>query len=49
MVRMNHVSVEDPAIDSPLLAEAVEAAAPSALPHRQPITKADSWDFFLSR
>lgn len=45
MVTMNHLSVEDPGDDSPLLAEAVEAAAPSALLHRKP----DSWDFFLSR
>lgn len=50
MVTMNHLSVEDPGDDSPLLAEAVEAAAPgSALLHRQQITKPDSWDFFLSR
>lgn len=46
---MNHLSVEDPGDDSPLLPEAVEAATPSALFHRQPITKPDSWGFFLSR
>lgn len=43
------MSVEDPGDDSLLLPEAVEAAAPTLLSHRQPITKPGSWDFFLSR
>lgn len=49
MVTMNPLSVEDPGDDSPLLAEAVEAAAPPALLRRQRITTPGSWDFFLSR
>lgn len=49
MVTMNRLSVEDPGDDSPLLPEAVKAATPSALFHRFPITKPDSWDFFLRR
>lgn len=49
MVTMNHLSVEDPGDDSPLLPEAVEAATPSVLFHRQPIIKPDPRDFFLRR
>uniref|UniRef100_H3C909 ST3 beta-galactoside alpha-2,3-sialyltransferase 7 n=1 Tax=Tetraodon nigroviridis TaxID=99883 RepID=H3C909_TETNG len=48
MVTLNHLSEEDPSDDSPLLPEAVEAATPLRLFHRQPITKPDSWDFFLA-
>lgn len=46
MVTMNHLSVEDPGDDSPLLPG---AATPLALFHRQPLTKSDSWIFFLRR
>lgn len=49
MVTMNHLSVEDPDNESPLLPEAVEAEAPTLVSHRQAITKSDSRDFFLSR
>ncbi|XP_041803768.1 ST3 beta-galactoside alpha-2,3-sialyltransferase 7 [Chelmon rostratus] len=50
MVMMTHLSTEDPDDGSPLLPEAVEAATPMPLFHRQQaVTKTDSRDFFLSR
>lgn len=50
MVAMNHLSVEDPDDDSPLLPEAAEAAAATPVFHRlQTVTKTDYRDFFLSR
>lgn len=50
MVTMNHLSVEDPDDESPLLPEAAEAAAPTPVFHRlKAVTKTDSRDFFLSR
>nr|XP_046258051.1 ST3 beta-galactoside alpha-2,3-sialyltransferase 7 [Scatophagus argus]XP_046258052.1 ST3 beta-galactoside alpha-2,3-sialyltransferase 7 [Scatophagus argus]XP_046258054.1 ST3 beta-galactoside alpha-2,3-sialyltransferase 7 [Scatophagus argus]XP_046258055.1 ST3 beta-galactoside alpha-2,3-sialyltransferase 7 [Scatophagus argus] len=50
MVTMNHLSVEDPDIGSPLLPEAVEVVTPTPVFHRQRVVKkTDSGDFFLSR
>lgn len=50
MVTLNHLSVEDPDDGSTLLPEAVEAATPTPVFHRQRvITKTDSREFFLSR
>ncbi|XP_034538412.1 ST3 beta-galactoside alpha-2,3-sialyltransferase 7 [Notolabrus celidotus] len=50
MVTMNHLSVEDPDDDSPLLPEAAEAVSPSPVYLRQRrVTKAESTEFFLSR
>lgn len=50
MVTMTHLSAEDPDDGSPLLPEAVEAATPTPVFHRQQaVTKTDSRDFFLSR
>lgn len=51
MVTMNHLSVEDPDDESPLLPEAVEAVTLTPIFHRkQVVRKTDVWgDFFLSR
>lgn len=51
MVTMNHLSVEDPDDESPLLPEAVEAVTLTPVFHRkQVVPKTDVWgDFFLSR
>ncbi|XP_031160963.1 ST3 beta-galactoside alpha-2,3-sialyltransferase 7 [Sander lucioperca] len=50
MVTLTHLSVEDPDDGSPLLPEAVDAATPTPVLHRQRvITKTDLRDFFLTR
>ncbi|XP_026164516.1 ST3 beta-galactoside alpha-2,3-sialyltransferase 7 isoform X2 [Mastacembelus armatus] len=49
MVTLNHLSVEDPDDDSPLLPEAVEAATPMPDFHkRQVVTKTDSREYSLN-